>query len=65
MPKFGRVDLDSLKNIHFPDHEILMSFYDDEGCEAFCVWWNTEGSHVFNEWLKLFEEYEHLANKEE
>jgi hypothetical protein len=63
--KFKRVDLESSREIHFHDHEILMSFYDDEGCEAFCTWWDKEGSKVFNEWLKLFEEYEHLTNKKE
>jgi len=34
------------------DHEILMSFINDLGAEAFDSWWYEEGAELFNNWLK-------------
>lgn len=63
MGQFTRVDLATETDIHFAEHEILMSFYDDEGCEAFQQWWNEEGSILFNNWLEIndYDEFKKLA----
>mgnify|MGYP001573322396 CR=1 FL=1 len=33
------------------EHEILLSFYDDDGAYAFETWWTLEGSQVFANWI--------------
>ena len=33
------------------EHEILMSFYDDDGAYSFEEWWVLEGSQVFAEYI--------------
>ncbi len=34
------------------EHEVLMSFTDDDDAISFREWWNSEGSVYFNEWLE-------------
>jgi hypothetical protein len=66
MSKFNRVDLEHVLRANSDDmpifrkcfeHETLMSFYDDDGNEAFNQWWKNEGSELFYEYLKNNEEY--------
>ena len=38
------------RNIH--EHEIFMSFVDDEGAELFDMWWRKEGNKAFQEWAE-------------
>lgn len=33
------------------DHEILLSFYDDEASLKFDEWWNEVGMYEFGAWL--------------
>lgn len=42
--------------LDIPEHEILLSFTNDCGAEAFQDWWEDEGEEVFREWA--------LENKE-
>ena len=59
--KFDRVDLENVLRANtdgmpvFRDcfeHEILMSFYDDDGAYGFSDWWNLEGSVIFNDYME-------------
>jgi hypothetical protein len=59
--KFKRVDLKQEKQVHFAEHEILLSFYDDLGAEAFQEWWNEVGSESFAEWIKRNSKYDDLT----
>ena len=34
------------------EHEILLSFYDDDGAYGFRDWWNEEGTFVFNSFME-------------
>ena len=34
------------------DHEVFMSFNDDDDAIKFREWWTNEGSIVFNDWLE-------------
>jgi hypothetical protein len=45
------------------EHETLMSFFDDDGNYAFNEWWGSEGSALFNEWVKNNDEYSHLTRE--
>jgi hypothetical protein len=33
------------------EHEILMSFYDDDGAYGFEDWWFIEGSAIFRDYM--------------
>jgi hypothetical protein len=59
--KFERVNLDKFLRADVDDmpvfrkcfeHEILMSFYDDDGAYEFEDWWNAEGSVLFYKFLE-------------
>ena len=39
------------RDIH--EHEIFLSFVDDEGAILFDDWWYTEGEKAFQEWAAL------------
>lgn len=45
------------------EHEVLMSFYDDEGAEMFDQWWWEFGKHNFREYL-IAEGYDYLLDDE-
>lgn len=48
---FERVSLKDTREIHFAEHEILLSFYDDTGAIAFHEWWYEEGAEIFGKWI--------------
>jgi len=59
--KFERVNLDKVLRANADgmpvfrncfEHEILMSFYDDDGAYGFEDWWNSEGSAIFNDYMR-------------
>lgn len=61
MPKFTRVSLDHELRADADgmpvfrkcfEHEILMSFYSDDGAYQFEDWWNDKGSELFFDYLK-------------
>lgn len=33
-------------------HEVLMSFYDDDGAEGFREWWSDAGAAAFGAWME-------------
>jgi len=42
------------------DHEVLMNFYDDDGCYAFKEWWEKIGAVLFNRWSLVHDEWKHI-----
>lgn len=57
MKKFERVTEKRSLNIEMADHEVLLSFYDDSGAEAFDIWWEEEGKASFRKWMENREEF--------
>lgn len=68
MGEFTRVSLDEdiradadgapvIRECH--DHEIMMSFFDDEGACAFREWWDDVGAEQFYDWLVQSEEFKY------
>ena len=53
-----RADADG-RPVFRPCHEfeVLLSFHDDLGAEAWDAWWHTEGLQAFSAWLLQSEEY--------
>jgi hypothetical protein len=45
--KFSRVSMPEKFERRIAEHEVLMSFYDDEAAYAFREWWEDEGSALF------------------
>lgn len=37
---------------HVPDHEVVLSFNDDEHAYAFHDWWGLVGGQAFVKWVK-------------
>jgi len=37
---------------HIGEHEIMISFNNDSGAEAFDEWWHDVGSKLFMDWIK-------------
>lgn len=37
---------------HVAEHEVFMSFNDDDDAIGFREWWHAEGSEHFNKWLE-------------
>jgi len=59
--KFERVDLEDVLRANADgmpifrkcfEHEILLSFYDDDGAYGFNNWWFEEGSVLFYDYMK-------------
>lgn len=48
------------------EHQILLSFYDDVGAEAFDDWWRNEGAEEFANWVNSNEQFasqrKHIQN---
>jgi hypothetical protein len=65
MKKFERVKLETEVKRRMYDHEVLLSFNDDDGAYAFDEWWNKIGSTLFNEFLKEHPIYNHIHEKED
>tara|TARA_A100001391_G_scaffold184405_1_gene152266 strand:- start:5 stop:199 length:195 start_codon:yes stop_codon:yes gene_type:complete len=38
--------------VDIPEHEVLLSFTDDEQAEAFLEWWNRFGVETFCSWVE-------------
>jgi len=57
---FTEVSISDEKTVHFAEHEIYMSFTDDEGAEAFEEWWNEAGALNFQQWINKHKYYEGL-----
>lgn len=57
MAKFEDVDLEKESIVRFGEHEILMSFNDDDGAYAFDAWWADEGSEVFGRFYETWKPY--------
>lgn len=74
MKEFERVDLKreidnpSIGGMVFTrncmTHEILLSFYDDDGKYAFEKWWDIEGKYMFGEFCNKSETYNWLMENE-
>jgi len=64
MPEFTRVDT-TKKEIthHLGDYEVLLSFFDDLGAEAFEEWWYRHGAKEFGDWCGKFPEFKGLVVK--
>ena len=61
MPKpFWRVSIETERTIHTADHEVLLSFRDDAGAEAFNYWWGTIGAQSLADYCANDEEFDHL-----
>ena len=63
--RFTRVEIAEEVTRHSHEHEVFLSFTDDDGAIAFEEWWNTEGPRAFNEWLAAHEQWGRLAEGQE
>lgn len=45
------------------EHEVMLSFNDDEAALAFHEYWEEVGKISFNKWLKRHEDYFHIAER--
>jgi hypothetical protein len=50
MPAKVRVSLNNETTVHVAEHEILLSFENDDGAEAFTYWWNEVGEALMAAW---------------
>lgn len=58
--KFERVEMPLIINVHIPENEILLSFYDDYGALAFDEWWREYGAGLFGDWCGDHPDYSFL-----
>ena len=49
--KFLRLDMPREMVHHVAEHEVMMSFWDDEGAVAFNEWWDFYGSALFKKYF--------------
>lgn len=42
------------KTVHFAEHEIFLSFTNDDGAVAFETWWNSLGKKQFLDWVSYW-----------
>jgi hypothetical protein len=49
-------DFDIQQDIHIgiPDHQILISFNNDDDAEKFAEWFNNIGSQLFVKWVEKY-----------
>jgi hypothetical protein len=59
----AKVNLLNDKLIHFAEHEILLSFHNDSGAEAFYEWWQAGGEAEFAKWCR-YNLYDNEVEKE-
>jgi hypothetical protein len=52
MKKFDRVSIESSAEYHTAEHEVFLSFCDDDGAVAFQEWLTLHGWEAFAKWLK-------------
>lgn len=52
--KFDRVEFkrELMRDVY--EHEVFLSFYDDEGAEVFEYFWNEEGAAAFKKYFDNF-----------
>jgi hypothetical protein len=49
------------KTASVAEHEILLSFHDDDGAIAFHEWWRERGGEEFAEWCSHFSDWQHVV----
>jgi len=48
-------------DVYIPEHEVLISFYDDENADKFYQWFDTIGKNDFVNWLAEQDERQTLS----
>ena len=45
---------DIIREIHatVPEHQVLLSFVNDDDAMTFFDWWEDEGAYLFEQWVK-------------
>lgn len=47
------VEINNEKTIHFAEHEVFLSFYNDTNAENFYYWWTQIGQELFSKYTEM------------
>lgn len=61
--KFDRVEIKDEITTHLAEHEILLSFFDDDGAYSFSEWFEEEGKILFQNWLRKQDTSEYVLEQ--